>query len=77
VSHVISKSKFKPRALQYFREVEETGEELIITDHGKPVAKIVPYKSAPEMLLKTLRDTVVKYENPLEPVGDDEWEALK
>ena len=40
MEHRISKSKFKPRALEYFREVEKTGKALIITDHGKPVLKI-------------------------------------
>lgn len=28
--------------LEILREVEESGQELIVTDHGKPVLKIVP-----------------------------------
>lgn len=39
---VVSKSKFKPKALEYFRQMEETGIELTITDHGRPVVKITP-----------------------------------
>ena len=39
----ISKSNFKTHALEYFREVEQTGQPLIITDHGRPVLKIEPY----------------------------------
>jgi prevent-host-death family protein len=74
---MISKSQFKPRALQYFREVEQTGKELIISDRGKPVLKIVPYTENPEEALKSLRNTVVKYEDPTEPVGLEDWEALK
>ena len=74
---MISKSQFKPRALQYFREVEKTGRELIISDRGKPVLKIVPFTENPEDALKSLRNTVVKYENPTEPVGLGDWEALK
>ena len=35
----VSKSAFKAKALEYFREVESTGAELVITDHGKPVHK--------------------------------------
>ncbi len=34
VENIISKSRFKPHALQYYREVEQTGNELIITDRG-------------------------------------------
>ncbi len=73
----LSKSKFKPRVLQYFREVENTGKELIITDRGKPVIKIIPYSDKAEDILKKLRDSVVKYENPTEPVGLEDWESLK
>jgi len=33
----ISKSALKARLLEYFRKVEETGEELVVTDHNRPV----------------------------------------
>ena len=71
----ISKSQFKPRSLEFFRKVEQTGEELVITDHGKPVLKIVPYEEDQEAYFKGLRNTVLQYEAPLEPVATDEWEA--
>ena len=74
---MISKSQFKPRALHYFREIEKTGKELIISDRGKPVLKIVPYRDNTEETLKALRDTVVKYDDPTKPVGLDDWEALR
>jgi antitoxin (DNA-binding transcriptional repressor) of toxin-antitoxin stability system len=74
---MISKSQFKPRALYYFREIEKTGKELVISDHGKPVLKIVPYVENPEEALKVLRDTVLKYDDPTEPVGLEDWDALK
>jgi prevent-host-death family protein len=73
----VSKSQFKARALEYFRRVERTGEELIITDRGRPVLKIVPYREDPEAALRVLRDTVVKYEAPTEPVGVEDWESLE
>ncbi|MBW2430829.1 MAG: type II toxin-antitoxin system Phd/YefM family antitoxin [Deltaproteobacteria bacterium] len=74
---MVSKSQFKPRALQYFREVEKTGKELIISDRGKPVLKIVPYTENTEEALKALRNTVIRFEDPTEPVGLEDWEALK
>ena len=40
----ISKSKLKARMLEIFRELEASGEELIVTHHDKPVLKIVPIK---------------------------------
>ena len=36
----VSKSKLKARMLQIFREIEQSGEELIVTDHGQPVLRI-------------------------------------
>jgi len=74
---VISKSQFKPKSLELFRAVEQTGEELIITDHGRPVLKIVPYEEDPEQWFRGLRNTVIRYDRPLEPVGEEDWEALK
>lgn len=41
MTETVSKSKFKPMALEYFRRVQETGEEIVITDRGKPVVKIM------------------------------------
>jgi prevent-host-death family protein len=73
----VPKSKFKPHALRYFRQVEETGAELVITDHGKPVLKIVPYRENPMEALKALEGSVLWYEDPTEPVGLEDWEALK
>jgi prevent-host-death family protein len=73
----LSKSKFKARALHYLRELASTGKPFIITDRGRPIAKVVPYRDNPEKLLNGLRHTVIHYAEPLEPVGVEDWEALK
>ena len=73
----VSKSHFKPRALQYFREIQESGQELIITDRSKPVIKIVPFTKEPQEVLKELRNSVISYEDPLEPVAEEDWESLQ
>ena len=44
--NTISKSKLKARMLEIFRQLEASGEELIVTDQGKPVIKIIPIKKA-------------------------------
>lgn len=73
----VSKSAFKAKALEYFREVESTGTELVITDHGKPVLKVVPFAQDPEEALRSLRGTVLRFTDPLEPVGLEDWESLR
>ena len=40
----ISKSKLKAKMLEIFRQLESSGNELIVTDHDKPVLKITPIK---------------------------------
>jgi prevent-host-death family protein len=77
MEHLVSKSAFKAKALEYFREVESTGKELVITDHGKPVLKVVPYVYDPAEALRALRGSVVRYDDPLEPVGLEDWESLR
>ena len=77
MARLVSKSSFKAKALEYFREVESTGKELVITDHGKPVLKVVPYSHDPAEALRALRGTVLRYDDPLEPVGLEDWEALR
>ena len=52
------------RALELMREVENTGKELTITDRGRPVLKIVPYSQKPSEILRNLRGTVLKYDDP-------------
>ena len=39
----VSKSALKARMLEYFRQVERTGEELVVTSGGRPVLRVVPY----------------------------------
>ena len=71
----ISKSRFKARALEYFREVERTGRPLVVTDHGTPVIKIVPYTEDPDAAFTELKVSVVRYEAPTDPVAVEDWES--
>jgi prevent-host-death family protein len=73
----VPKGKFKAHALDYFRQVERTGRELVITDRGRPVLRLLPYRFDPEDCLRELRGTVVRYDQPTEPVDADSWEALQ
>ncbi|WP_406806171.1 type II toxin-antitoxin system Phd/YefM family antitoxin [Burkholderia semiarida] len=73
----VSKSEFKARALEYFRLVEASGESLIVTDHGKPTLEIRPYRSREAQPLDILRGSVMRYDNPLYPIAEDDWEASR
>lgn len=73
----ISKSQFKAKALELFREIESTGESLVVTDHGRPALEVRLYRSKERAPLEVLRNSVITYINPTEPVGDDMWEAAR
>ncbi len=80
----LSKAAFKAKALEYLRQVEETGEELIITDHGRPAVRIIPYR-ADEALTETqaawgrrLGEGSVRYDaaTATEPLPPSAWGEL-
>jgi antitoxin (DNA-binding transcriptional repressor) of toxin-antitoxin stability system len=74
----VSKSRFKAKALEYFRQVEASGEPIVITDQGRPALEVRPLpKTAPTDPRTALRGSVLRYDEPLEPVGVEDWEALK
>ena len=45
MANTISKSKLKAKMLEIFRQLEASGDEMIVTDHNKPVLKIIPLKT--------------------------------
>jgi prevent-host-death family protein len=70
----VSKSLLKGKMLEYFRQVEETGEELVVTDNGRPVVKVVPIRTRRSAadLFGDVRGRVVYHEDILAPTTD-EW----
>jgi len=70
----ISKTEFKAHALEVLRNIERTGQPKIITDRGKPTLEIRKLRKQQTNPLDVLKGTVSKYEAPLEPITDDDWE---
>lgn len=73
----VSKSEFKAKALEFFRQIEASGESVIVTDHGKPALEVRPYRSVDRNPLDVLRGSVVRYENPTDPIAEGDWEAAQ
>ena len=70
----IGAAEFKARCLELMDRVRETREEYVITKHGKPVAKLVPYDAPTpsRSFFGSMRGTVLRYDRPFDPV-DGEW----
>lgn len=60
--------------LEYLRRVEETGEELIVTDNNQPVVRIVPIRvrRTAQEVFADVRGKVVYREDILTPTTA-EW----
>ncbi len=71
---LISKSEFKAHALEVLRDIEQSGKPRIITDRGKPTLEIRKLRASKTTPLETLKVTVVKYESPMGPIADEDWE---
>lgn len=65
----ISATEFKSKCLGLLDYVDETGDVLEITKHGKPVAKLVSVREEPPWL--QLRGAGKFVGDPLAPVVDE------
>lgn len=74
MSLVMSKTEFKAKALACFRQIESSGESALITDHGQPKLEIRPYRAPEKDPLTALAGSVLHYDNPTEPVGENHWD---
>ncbi|WP_269522343.1 type II toxin-antitoxin system Phd/YefM family antitoxin [Coraliomargarita parva] len=80
----VSKGRLKAKMLAYFREVEASGEPLIVTDHGREVLEVRPVSPRPDTtaaVLASYRSGVeVKIPDEaklMKPEAAGDWESLK
>ena len=73
----MSKAAFKARVLEILRQVEASGEAVIVTDRGRPVVRVEPYYGGEDALISSPRGSVIEYRDPLAPVDQEAWEALR
>ena len=73
----VSKGVLKAKMLEYFRQVEKTREELIVTDHHKPVLRIIPIQEhkLPTDVFKEQGNVV--YLEDINTPTTDEWNATQ
>jgi prevent-host-death family protein len=76
MSRMIKASEFKAKCLALLDEVERTGDPLVITKKGKPVAKLVPHAPKKRELIGILKGRVEILGDIISPI-DVEWDALK
>lgn len=67
-------SEFKAKCLRVIDEVAASGDELIVTKNGKPLVKMVPYRSKRSSLWGLYAGRIEMHDDLVEPI-DVEWEA--
>lgn len=72
----IKASEFKARCLALLDEVARTGNPLLVTKNGKPVAELVPHRPATGEAYGVWKDQVRITGDIVSPL-DSEWDALK
>ncbi len=71
----ISAAEFKAKCLKLMDQVRDYHEEVVITKHGKPVAKLVPVsQKAPKSLFGYMRNSVKINGDIIQPI-DEKWDA--
>jgi prevent-host-death family protein len=73
VQKTIGAGDFKAKCLKLLDDVADSRESLIITKHGKPVAKLVPMP--PETTIFGAMANSVRQEHDIVSPLDDDWEA--
>ena len=70
----VSKKVLAAEAMEYFRRVQEDGEELVVTDNQVPVLKVVPIPTvrSVEDAFGDLRGKIQYFGDVMEPTTD-EW----
>jgi len=70
----IKASEFKATCLKLMDEVAESGAEYIITKHGRPVSRLVPFRCKPKTLFGIDRERIEVIGDIDKPL-DVAWEA--
>lgn len=70
----VKAGEFKAKCLNLMDQVAKTGEPVVITKHGKPIAQLAPIKRKPKTLFGALKGQVTVTGDIVAPI-DVEWEA--
>lgn len=76
----VSISKFKATCLALLDRVKQTGEPILVTRRGEPIAQVVPppRPEKPKAWLGSLRSTGRILGDVVAPASDeDDWEVLR
>lgn len=76
MTKIVKASEFKAKCLAIMDEVARTGQRVVITKNGKPVADLTPHRNEKPSALGILKDSLFITGDIMSPI-DVEWDAMK
>ena len=73
-AQTVGAAEFKTNCLALLDQVEQDRVPLVITKHGRPVARVIPYVAEGGNAFGVLAGTVTAMDDLVAPIGD-EWDA--
>lgn len=74
----IPASEFKTKCLALMDEVRRTGEPILVTKHGRPVAQLTPHRAPRAKSLIGLHAGRIRVVGDIvSPLGVGDWEAMR
>ena len=70
----IAAGKFKATCLALLDEVQQSGEEIVITKRGKPVARLMPMDDTRPEIFGRMKGTITILGEIVSPIGEI-WDA--
>jgi prevent-host-death family protein len=67
-------AEFKTHCLSLLERVRQSRRPIVVTKHGRPVAKVVPFRAEPPSILGFSKGTVKILGDIVAPTGE-RWEA--
>ena len=72
----IKASEFKAKCLSLIDSVRDTGEEIVISKRGKPLARLVPYQDIPKSTFGIDKD-ILHILGDIEAPLNVKWKAMQ
>jgi prevent-host-death family protein len=72
----LAAAKFKAQCLALIDNIAQNHDSIIITKHGKPLVKVIPFDENKDINNKPLKGAATYIGDIISPI-DEEWEAAK
>lgn len=79
IEKTVTATRFKIECLKLIETMNHDGRSVVVTRHGKPVARLSPVANQGRpSIIGSMQGSVLRYDDPFEPaIAPEEWDALR